>query len=456
MQRTIAIFLFSIFSFIAAQAQDIVGDWNGTLQVGTTQLRLVLHVSKTPSGFSATMDSPDQGAFGIPVTTTTFENGKLKLEVATLHVEYNGVLADNKITGNFKQAGQEFPLDLVRATKKALLRPQEPAKPYPYLTEDITFKNSKDGISLAGTLTMPKSGAKFPAVILVSGSGPQNRDEEIFNHKPFLVLADHLTRNGIAVLRFDDRGVARSEGNFKTATIDDFMTDVKSAVDYLKSRKEIDASKVGLVGHSEGGIIAPSLAATSADLSFIVLLAAPGIPGNELLLLQKERIESQMGVPPAAVQANQKLLRGAYEIILATEADDPELQRKLTTYFQTGTGGQVPESQLNKIIDQISSPWMVGLLKYRPASVFQKVKCPVLAINGEKDLQVPAPENLGGIQSALTQAGNKKVTVKSFPNLNHLLQECKTGAIGEYAEIEQTISPLVLDEITRWLSSQVH
>jgi hypothetical protein len=273
--KAILALLMMLTTTLFVNAQDITGQWNGVLQVQGMQLRVVFNVSKTDNGYSSTMDSPDQGAKGIPVTNTSFENAKVRFEVANARIEYLGELKENKIVGTFKQGGQ------------AQKRPQEPTKPYPYYSEDVTFQNTKAGIALSGTLTLPKKEGVFPVAILISGSGPQNRDEELLGHKPFLVISHYLTRNGIGVLRYDDRGVAQSTGDFKTATSADFATDVESAMAYLKTRKEIHKRKIGLIGHSEGGIIAPMVASKNKDVSFMVLLAGTGIRGDKLLLLQQ-------------------------------------------------------------------------------------------------------------------------------------------------------------------------
>ena len=271
------IILFCLYYFTLS-GQDISGSWYGALKVQGTQLRLVFNISKTENGFISTMDSPDQGAKGIPTSFTSFENSNLKITLDLAKIEYVGTLGkDNVIVGTFKQDGQSFLMNLSKEAieKEKLVRPQEPTKPYPYYTEDITFENKKAGISLAGTLTLPNEDGVFPTVILISGSGPQNRDEELIGHKPFLVLSDFLTKNGIAVLRFDDRGTAKSNGDFKTATSADFATDVEAALAYLQTRKEINKDKIGLIGHSEGGLIAPIVASKSKEVAFVVLLAGP-------------------------------------------------------------------------------------------------------------------------------------------------------------------------------------
>jgi pimeloyl-ACP methyl ester carboxylesterase len=456
MKKT-TLFLLSALTTFIMYGQDITGQWNGILKVSGMQLRVVFNIKKTDNGYSSTMDSPDQGAKGIPVTTTTFENSKLKLEIANAKIEYFGELKDNVITGTFKQGGQEISLNLSREQieKQIIKRPQEPTKPYPYYSEDLTFKNNKANIILAGTLTLPQKEGKYPVVILITGSGPQNRDEELLGHKPFLVISDYLTKNGIAVFRYDDRGVAQSKGDFKTATTVDFASDVESAVSYLKTRKDIDIKKIGLVGHSEGGIIAPIVASKSSDIHFIVLLAGSGLSGDKLMLLQKAKIEHEMGYDEKEISKSQDVFKGAYQIILHSETNDINLKNNINTYFKQMLGNNIPEEQVNAITNQIVNPWMINFIKYDPAPVLQKVKCPVLAMNGEKDLQVPTKENLTIIENSLKEGGNKKVTIKIFPNLNHLFQECQTGLPTEYATIEQTFSPIALDFMTKWIVNQV-
>ena len=436
------------------------------MKVQGMQLRVVFNISKTDTGLSATMDSPDQGAKGIPVTSVSFDNNTLKLGLASAKIEYEGVLGqDNIIAGNFMQAGQTFPLNLTKEVveKEKISRPQEPVKPYPYYEEDITFTNDKGGHSLAGTLTLPKKDGVYPAVILITGSGPQNRDEELLGHKPFLVLSDYLTRNGIAVLRFDDRGIGASTGDFKTATSADFATDVEAGVAYLLTRKEIDKKKIGLIGHSEGGIIAPMVAARTKDVSFIVLMAGTGIPGDQLLLLQSTLIGRAAGVSEEDLLKTKNINKGAYDLVIKSKSTE-ELNKDLTAYMtayiekvlKDDPGQSLPEGttieEVVKVqVDGLISPWMQYFIKYDPSIILEKVKCPVLAINGEKDLQVPPMENLEAIKTALAKGGNKKVTTVELPGLNHLFQECTTGSPDEYATIEQTISPVALTTMVEWM-----
>ena len=462
--KTISILLITLFTSYSLIAQNITGQWNGVLKVQGIQLRVVFNVSKSDNGFSSTMDSPDQGAKGIPVTNTTFENSKIKFEVTNARIEYNGELKDNEIIGTFKQGGQEFSMNLSRKAieKEIVKRPQEPTKPYPYYSEDVTFQNTKANISLSGTLTLPKKEGDFPAVILITGSGPQNRDEELLGHKPFLVISDYLTKNGIGVLRYDDRGVAQSKGDFKTSTSADFATDVESAIVYLKTRKEINKNKIGLIGHSEGGLIAPMVASKSKDVAFIVLLAGTGIQGDQILLLQQKLIGKASGVSDEDLQKNELTNRKAFEIVNKSTSLE-QLNIDLTNYIkqtlEDNPTAERPEGistdEFVKLqVKQIANPWMQYFIKYNPALKLEKVKCPVLALNGEKDMQVPPKENLEAIKKALTKGGNKKVTIKELPNLNHLFQECKTGSPDEYATIEQTFSPKALEEITIWIKSQ--
>lgn len=462
--KSLSILIISFLSAMAISAQDIAGQWYGQLKVQGIQLRLVFNITQTDKGLSATMDSPDQGAKGIPATAI-FETPLLKIEIPVAKIAYEGTLGkDNIIAGMFKQGGQSFPLNLskIKIEKEKLLRPQEPTKPYPYHSEDISFANEKAGITLAGSLTLPTKEGVYPAVILISGSGPQNRNEELMGHKPFLVLSDYLTKNGIAVLRYDDRGTAMSKGDFKAATTADFATDVEAAIDYLKTRKETDKKKIGLIGHSEGGLIAPMVASHSKDVAYVVLLAGTGIPGDQLLLLQQKLVGKASGISDADLQKIEATNRNVFDIV--KKSTGPEnLNADLTKYIGQALkenpnaakpAGMSDDDFVQLQVSQITTPWMQYFIKYNPAQDLEKVTCPVLALNGEKDLQVPPKENLEAIKKALSKGGNKKSTIIELPNLNHLFQECKTGSPTEYATIEQTISPTALVEILNWLRAQ--
>lgn len=448
--------LLAITGFLPAQ--DICGDWKGILKIQGIKLHLVFHISKTDAGYSAIMDSPDQGTVGIFMTKTTFENDILTLGLIAEQMQYTGRFDSTTVTGTFTQGGISVPMNLIRSNDKTVepLRPQSPEEPYPYYSEELTFRNIKDSITLAGTLTLPNRYGKFPVVILISGSGPQNRDEELMGHKPFLVLSDYLTRNGIGVFRYDDRGCFQSKGNFEKATTKDFANDVMAAVNFLKKQKDIDSNCIGLIGHSEGGIIAPMVAAKSKDVAYIVLMAGTAIPGSELLVRQQELIGRASGVSEQELalgtELNSEIFRMVDEIP-DTETLKSKIRNHLTSRKLSDSKLLQGENSNNRIeaqLNQLTSPWMLNFIRYNPAPILEEVNCPVLAINGDKDLQVPSKINLPAIESALKRGGNNSITIKELPGLNHLFQECKTGMPTEYGEIEQTISPIVLETILNW------
>ncbi|MEM9671937.1 MAG: alpha/beta fold hydrolase [Bacteroidota bacterium] len=343
-------------------------------------------------------------------------------------------------------------------------RPQKPSRPYPYYTEDVAFENSSAGITLAGTLTLPSAQGNFPAAILISGSGPQNRDEEIAGHRPFLIIANHLTKQGVAVLRFDDRGVGQSTGDFQAATTADFATDVAASIQFLKSRKEINTDKIGLIGHSEGGMVAPLVASKSEDVSFMVMLAGPGIDLVEVIMMQKELISRADGVSESDIKkwvlpVHEKACR-----MITTYTDTAALKADLKVLIEKAYDKSPPdlmpsdipkEEVISTQVKYWSSDWYRYFLKYDPAAVLEKVSCPVLALNGEKDLQVTPEENLSAIDNAFKKGGNTNVTVKELPNLNHLFQNCETGPPEEYEKIEETFSPIALKEMSDWILEQV-
>jgi len=443
--------------YISTFSQSVIGNWEGVLTVQTMQLKLIFNINNTDKGLVSTMDSPDQGAKGIPVTAIDFENNILKLKIDNANIAYEGILkTKDTIIGNFVQSGQSFPLILIKKGENTTeIRYQEPSKPYSYHSENIFFDNEEDSVRLSGTLTLPSNKGKFPVVILITGSGPQNRDEELFNHKPFLVLSDHLTKKGIAVLRFDDRGVGKSTGTFANATTKNFTADVESAIKYLKTRKEIKKKKIGLIGHSEGGVIASIVANSSDDVDFIVLLATPGLRGDKLMLLQKRKLESQSGMSELEISKGQEIFSDIYELILNSRASNQKLNDDINNILTLKYDSQLTASQIKNLSNQLTSPWMYYYLKFDIKTSLMNLKCPVLALNGEKDLQVPAKENLKAIKNALIQGGNDKGTIKKLPYLNHLFQECETGLPNEYAIIEQTFSPIALNEITNWLLKQL-
>ena len=464
--KKISLLVLALTTSLSIYAQDISGSWYGTLKVQGTQLRVVFNLTQKDTVYSATMDSPDQGAFGIPMTSATFEDNLLKLEIPSATIQYKGTLGENQtIVGIFKQGGLEIPLDLSREEiqKEEVKRPQEPIEPYPYYSEEVVFRNTKANVSLAGTLTLPSKEGVYPVVILITGSGPQNRNEEVFGHKPFLVISDYLTRKGIGVLRYDDRGVGESTGDFVKATSADFATDVESAIAYLKTREEVDKTKIGLIGHSEGGLIGPMVANRSSDVAFIVLLAGPGVPGDQVLLSQQRLIGNSMGISEEKLLEAHNTNREIFELVKQSKNLE-QLKADLTSFIKDQLDktpseeipdGMNTEQYIALQVDQFATPWMRYFIMYDPARELEKVKCPVLALNGEKDLQVAAKENLEGIKNALEKSGNKNVSIKELASLNHLFQESETGLPSEYGAIEETFSLVALKEISNWILEQL-
>ena len=433
---------------------DIDGKWLGVLDTGLAKLRLVLHITNTDQGLMATMDSLDQNAKGIPVTTMTRNASSLKFEMKVISGAYDGTIgADrNSFAGTWTQLGKSWPLEFKRLTSDVALerpRPQNPVKPYPYREEEVTYRNSKADIELAATITIPPGKGPFPAVLLMAGSGPHDRDETLMGHKPFLVLADYLTRKGIVVLRADKRGCGKSGGNYSQAVMADFASDGDAGIAYLKTRPEVDAKHIGLVGHSEGGIEAPMAAVGNPDVAFVVLMAGPGVKGDQILTAQQKLIEQSIGKSPAEIEKDAVTQRAIFAI-LAKNEDDSAREKELSAALV----GSVPDAQIGMQVKVLNSPWFRDFVSYDPAPTLGKLMCPVLAINGEKDMQVPPDQNLPAIRKALEAAGNKNFEVDQLPGLNHLFQTAKTGAIGEYAEIEETMSPTALDKVSSWILKQ--
>ncbi|MGB8259345.1 MAG: alpha/beta fold hydrolase [Terracidiphilus sp.] len=430
------------------------GTWMGALDVGAMKLRLVFKIANTGDGLTAQLQSPDQSPAWLPASAATRDGNKLTLEFKPIGATFTGTVAEDaaSIDGTFTQGGNPMPLVMKRVKDEAATersRPQNPVKPYPYREEEVTYPNPAAGNTLAATLTVPPGKGPFPAVLLIVGSGPHDRDESLMGHKPFLVLADALTRKGIVVLRADKRGIAKSTGNYAQATTADFATDAEAGVAYLRTRPEVDPKRLGLVGHSEGGVIAPIVAAEDKKIAFIVLMAGTGVPGDQILVEQGRLIEEAAGVPKekAAQDAQQ-------ERELLTLAETEKDPAALSKAFHAKLAGKVPDAQIDAQLKEIASPWFRYFLTYDPATALAKVACPVLVLNGEKDLQVPPAQNLPPIRKALTSGGNKHFEIVEMPGLNHLFQTAKTGSIAEYAEIEETIAPVAIDKMASWILNQ--
>lgn len=470
MKRFTVLFLllFPLLSALPLPAQVtydknvLPGSWLGKLDIGIQQLRIVFNLKiNDKDSLSATLDSPDQGAKGIPLGRVILNGDKLTIQAPMIMGEYLGTIKnDSTIDGTWTQGGKSLPL-IINKLKVAFSvnRPQEPRPPFPYISEDVTFQNKKFNISLAGTLTIPKGEGPFPAAIMITGSGPENRDEEIFGHKPFLVISDWLTRNGIAVLRYDDRGVGKSTGTYAGATSADLATDVDAAFDFLKNNKKINPKAIGLMGHSEGGLIAPIVASTNRDIAFIVSLAGPGVTGEQILCRQTEDIYKLSGVSENNIKESIATNKRLYSVLKKENSDKKAeakimaitkeiLEKKKLSKEETEQGIK----QVKVTFEGLGYSWLRYFITTDAATFWKRVKCPVLALNGEKDLQVAADENLREIEKAVKSSGNKAVKAIRLSDLNHLFQHCTTGLPAEYARIEETFSPEALKIISDWIS----
>jgi dipeptidyl aminopeptidase/acylaminoacyl peptidase len=439
------ILILSLLSMQFLFAQEITGAWSGELTVQGMSLPLIIHIKKDGNSLISSMDSPKQGATNIPLGATTFIDNQLSINAPALGLSYAGKYTNDTFEGVFKQGGMEIPMTLARQneTIKPLNRPQTPKAPFDYATEEVSFLNPIDKNTLAGTLSTPKNFTKkSPILVMITGSGPQNRDEELFDHKPFAVIANDFAKKGIATLRLDDRGIGGSSKGKKTDTSANFATDIEAATSFLANK---GYSNIGLLGHSEGGMIAPMIATKSKNIRFIVLMAAPGMAVDELLTQQNYLAGKLAGISEEQLLENKKINKKIYAFIKNYSGITYE---KDLRSFLGNEDGKVDETLLN----QLKNPWFTYFIKFNPATYLTQVKIPVLAINGGLDFQVPAKDNLAAIKNSLTIAKNKNFETYEFEGMNHLFQECKTGAFSEYGEIEQTISPKVLAKMSSWIS----
>ncbi len=440
--------------------KDILpGSWLGKLSVQGIQLRLVFNLKlNEKDSLIATLDSPDQGAKNIPLGSVIVVDKKLTITAPKLLGEYKGTITgDSTIDGVWTQRGVDYTVNLNKLKAPFFVnRPQEPKPPFPYTSEEVSFTNEKFNIKLAGTLTMPEGPGPFKAVIMITGSGAQNRNEEIMGHKPFLVIADYLSRHGIAVLRYDDRGVGGSQGKYSEATSADLATDAEAAFNFLKNQQKINPSEIGFAGHSEGGLIAPIVAASNPAVGFIVSLAGPGVSGEEIILRQTAEISIISGVKESDIKESIETNKKVYGI-LKKEKDNNKAEVKIAELFsKTQEKKKMSKDETEKAVSQLKMTfgagqytWFRYFIMTNPSTFWKNVKCPVLALNGDKDLQVAADENLPGIAKALK--GNKSAKTILLPGLNHLFQHCKTGLPAEYNTIEETFSPEALKIIADWI-----
>lgn len=445
------------------EGHDISGSWEGALSISGQSLPLIFHINHD---LTATMDSPAQGANHIPIKSVSIEGQTVTISVEVAQATFEGKLdsKNNSIEGHWNQGTNKLPL-LLKKAKKALKsvinRPQHPSPPFQYLVEEVKFQNHAQNIELAGTLTLPSSTGEYPAVVLISGSGPQDRDQTFMGHKTFLVIADYLTRQGIAVLRFDDRGVGLSSGDFASATSADFAQDVSAAVDYLSSHNNIAENGIGLIGHSEGGLIAPITANENPNVSFITLLAGPGQTGNDISIWQIKTILHANGLSLEAATAGSEITRALNSTVMNNTYKDALESELLSTYdmkwqalsdavkaeIQAIGGGNLPKAR----IEVLSSNWTKYFLQHDPKTYLENLDIPVLAIHGDKDTQMDMDLNLSKIRHALQEQSHPLSKVEKISGVNHLFQRADSGLMSEYAQIEETMSPVVLEMLGNWV-----
>lgn len=462
----------TIFFSISCAAQSVnkfTGIWEGKLNLGI-EIRLVFHINDDgKGGLKSTADSPDQAAYGLKCDTTFLSGEDLTIKMKDLMASFTGKMIDEStIKGTFTQRAA-LPLTLKKVEKVSeRIRPQTPKPPFSYKSEDIIYSNADKTLSYGATITIPEGAGHFPAAVMITGSGVQNRDEDILGHKLFAVIADYLTRNGFIILRVDDRGMGKSTGKFNEATSADFANDVNAGVDYLLSRPEVDKMKLGLIGHSEGGMIAPMVATQRKDINFIVLLAGPGVKIIDLMTEQGGAVIRSSGASEKAVEAY-KPLYNAMATAIVNASDTTTALASVKKLMADWTGktnktllrelGMKDEKSQNDIavslVRTMSSKWFKYFLSFDPQSWLQKLNCKVLGLNGDKDIQVISKQNLPGIEKALKKSKSPLYETKELPGLNHLFQHCKKCTVEEYGELEETFSPAALKIMADWLIKNV-
>ncbi|NKB67466.1 MAG: alpha/beta fold hydrolase [Candidatus Latescibacteria bacterium] len=460
---TILVLLVGPSTLFAAQIEDLEGSWYGVLTLpNDAELRLVVEFEPRPGGeLGASFFSLDEGGQAIRVNTLSLEADVLRLEIDLLNLVMEGPLGpdSNSLELQFQVSNLSLPLDLERVAQvPGFPRSQNLSHPLPYHEEEIAYPGGGPDVQLAATLSLPAGEGPFPAAILITGSGAQDRDETVYYHRPFLILADHLVRRGIAVLRADDRGWGASSGDFAAANTVDFVDDALAGLAYLQSRPEIDPARIGLVGHSEGGMIAPMAAAREQAIAYIALLAGPGIPAVELLERQRRDIGYTEGASTDQIEANIAWTSQAQALLL-TEPDNSAAGRQLRALYndldqETKDILDWTPQILNQVVAQLTTPWYRYFITYDPAPALEQVQCPVLAINGTLDVQVAHDDNLAGIEAALERGGNPDFTIETLPNLNHFFQTATTGAISEYPSLAETFAPLALERVSNWIRSR--
>lgn len=480
--KKIVLLTAGILSFLLSKTQPLNGNWEGVLDANGTELTVVFHITSDSTGKTiGTFDSPKQMAYGLKCSKVLLTGDSVRIEMRSFGATYTGLLGTDKknITGNWSQGGMTLPLDLQKtgdvAVVQEMKRPQTPKPPFTYFSEDVTYTNADGSITFGATFTRPSLWAdkvkemKYPVVILITGSGQQDRDETLFEHKPFAVIADHLAKQGIATLRVDDREKGKTTGRFMSSTTLDFAKDVEAGVEYLKTRKDIDIRNIGLIGHSEGGMIAPMVASKRKDIKFIVLLAGPGVPIIDLMEQQSVDVALASGADKAEIEKFRPLYKNIMQIAI-NENDSATAAKKMIEVFTAwqnktdsitvrNTTGVTDKASLDRfarsIIEEVKQTWYNYFIRFRPENYLSNVRCAVLALNGDKDVQVAAAPNLEAIRRILTQKMVKTFKIQSLPGLNHLFQRCNTCTPQEYAQLEETFSPEALQIISNWIREVV-
>lgn len=472
-----------------AMAQSLTGTWQGNLAIRGRNIPILFHITKDAANqLNAKFDSPRQGALDLACDGVSVVGDSLLIKMKIINGRYAGKLSNDKkqLTGNWYQGVTILPLNLSHISDSLvrfsgeIKRSQTPKPPLPYKSEDVEYDNADKSVHFGATLTvpLPDSGVNYfrapvyPTIVLITGSGKQDRDETIFDHKPFAVIADHLSRNGFAVLRVDDREAGKTTGNFNASTTADFAKDVETAITYLKTRKEVDTNYIGLLGHSEGGMIAPMVAAKRNDIKFIVLLAGPGVKTIDLMEQQTIDVMASDGRTKEDLEKYRPLYKELVTYIL-TEKDSAKIfdgasaifkawQKKVGDTVVKNTTGVTSAQTLSgyltnyiRSLRSLSSPWFNFFMQFDPVVYLSQVKCPVLALNGSRDIQVSSKANLAGIEQALKAGGNQHYIVKEMPGLNHLFQHCHKCTVAEYEEMDETFSPEVLGIISSWLKENI-
>ncbi len=456
------IFLLHLFLLLIQTSfgQDPTGVWEGNLELDGDKILIRFNITSDQNILESTMDIPDQKAQGLVMLSTRSREDSVFIDASNIGMVFQGKLSGDEMLGSLKQSGVERPLNMKRTANKVVVnrRMQEPVPPYSYASEDIFFENASAEIKLGGTLTIPNGEGPFPAAVLISGSGAQDRNSSLMGHRPFLVLADHLTKQGIAVLRFDDRGYAKSGGVHIMATSEDFASDASAAMDYLLTRKEIDSDQIGFIGHSEGGMIAPMIHAERPDVAYLVLLAGTAIPSRDILLGQVQQVGREQGASKKSLRLQDKVYSIFYDAIIEhqdapakiMEVMQPVSEKHFKQFRKLGITEAEDASEFSRSFSQTAYlPWFRFFVAHDPSMNLKKISIPTLGLFGQKDTQVLSSENASTMKKALEEAPCEDFEIFTFPGHNHMFQHAKTGSVGEYEEIEETFSIEVMEKISQ-------